>query len=143
MVHSRTLFCISLNSTHFTFSYLSWKGNFGIMGNSWGWDSTQNYPPIASPWAKIEMGWLKPQEITESGRYDLRPSATNPKVYKVSRGFPPGEYILIENRQPLRLDAKMPQGGLVIWHIDELAKHNVAAGYPGSEGWPSNGKHFR
>mmetsp|Transcript_33216 Transcript_33216/g.97980 ORF Transcript_33216/g.97980 Transcript_33216/m.97980 type:complete len:98 (+) Transcript_33216:128-421(+) len=96
-----------------------------------------------SPWAKIEMGWLTPKDITKSGRYNLPPSATSPKVLKISRGFPEGEYLLIENRASLRLDAKIPLGGLVIFHVDELAKHNVAAGYPGSEGWPSNGKHFR
>ena len=108
-----------------------------------GWDSTQLYPPIASSWSKVEMGWLSASVITESGRYYLPPIATNPKVFKISRGFPEGEYLLVENRQPLGFDAKMPVGGLVFWHIDELALHNVAAGYPGSDGWPSNGKHFR
>ena len=75
-------------------------------GYSWGWDSTQLYPPIMSPWAKMEMGWLQPEEITKSGRYTLSPSAVNPKAYKVSQGFPNREYILIENRQPLLFDEK-------------------------------------
>lgn len=91
----------------------------------------------------MEMGWLQPEEITKSGRYTLSPSAVNPKAYKISQGFPDGEYILIENRQPLLFDEKMPNGGIVMWHIDELALHNVEGGYPGKEGWPENGKHYR
>ena len=118
-------------------------GNFGMMGNSWGWDTTQLYPPIMSPWAKIEMGWLQPEEITKSGRYTLTPSAVNPKVYKISQGFPDDEYLLIENRQPLLFDKKQPHGGIVMWHIDELSLHNVEGGYPGKAGFPEDGKHYR
>lgn len=114
-----------------------------MMGNSWGWSSDQLYPPIMSPWAKMEMGWLQPEEITKSGRYTLSPSAINPKVYKISQGFPEGEYILIENRQPLLFDRKQPHGGLVMWHVDELSLHNVEGGYPGKEGFPEDGKHYR
>ncbi len=71
-----------------------------------------------------------------------------------------GEYLLIENRQPVRrftdiantelepgFEVGMPYGGLAIWHIDEAAAVNTNEGYPGqtsSSGyeWPWNGNHL-
>lgn len=115
-------------------------GSYGMMANSWGFEGSQLYPPMFSPWSKIRLGWLTADTITTSGRYSLEPSATHQATYRINLG--PSEYLLIENRQPLEFDANITQGGLCIWHIDEEAEY-YNAGYPGDQGWPNNGKHYR
>ena len=116
-------------------------GSYDVMSNCWGFDGSQLYPPMLSAWSKIKMGWLTPKVIRKSGYYNV-PSTF---VYKIQQGFPSGEYLLIENRQPLDYDDKIPQGGLAIWHIDENIS-SMESGYPGQKTnliWPYNGKHYR
>ena len=98
-------------------------GTFGIMGNSWGFDSSQKYPPLLSPWDKMEMGWMTPDIISTSGHYELPPIGESPKVYQIKSGFAEGEFLLIENRAATSSHAKMPKSGLLIWHIDNKASH--------------------
>ncbi len=117
-------------------------GSYGLMANSWGFDGSQLYPPHLSPWSKIHLGWLTPTEMIDEGTFALPAVQNNPTVFKISAGFPDGEYLLIENRQPLGFDGDMPQGGLLVWHIDEKADQDIQ-GYPGQPGWPENGRHYR
>lgn len=116
--------------------------NYGLMGNAWGFDFSQEYPPIMSPYNKIKLGWLEPIVISESKKYTIPSSADNPIVYKIEEGFPEGEYLLIENRQPKLHDQKMPQGGILIWHVDEKAD-TEREGFPDQIGWPQNGNHYK
>eukprot|EP00529_Nitzschia_sp_RCC80_P017969 CAMPEP_0113493578 /NCGR_PEP_ID=MMETSP0014_2-20120614/28663_1 /TAXON_ID=2857 /ORGANISM="Nitzschia sp." /LENGTH=820 /DNA_ID=CAMNT_0000387443 /DNA_START=589 /DNA_END=3048 /DNA_ORIENTATION=+ /assembly_acc=CAM_ASM_000159 len=120
-------------------------GSYGAMGNAWGFDGSQNFPPHLSAWSKLQLGWLDSVEPTE-GRNLVEASEiqspTLPQVYKITRDFPDGEYLLIENRQPLGFDGRMPQGGLVIWHIDEKAGLHQE-GSPSQPSWPQNGNHYR
>ncbi len=119
-------------------------GSFGLMGNSWGFDSSQQYPPIMSAWSKMKMNWISsPQEVTRSGRYTLKNTYQHPEVIIISTNFPQNEYLLIENRQKLGFDAKMPKGGLVIYHIDETASFYKNPGWYGQKNWPENGHHYR
>ena len=115
-------------------------GSFGLMANSWGFDGSQQYPPHMSPWSKIQLGWLTPNTITAAGTYTLNEAEFSPEAYRIDLGYPSGEYLLIENRQPTGFDGSMPQGGLAIWHIDESAGFNTE-GYPTSSGW--TGSHYR
>jgi len=116
-------------------------GSYGLMANSWGFDGSQHYPPHPSAWSKIQLGWVVPTAIAP-GSYSIDEAENSPSVYRVDLSYPPGEYLLIENRQPVGLDGSMPQGGLAIFHIDETAPHN-AEGHPWQSGWPENGNHYR
>ena len=117
-------------------------GSWGLMANSWGFDGSQHYPPHMCSWSKIQMGWLTPTVISTPGNYALQQFETNAEVYRIDQGFPANEYLLIENRQPVGFEADMPHGGLVVFHIDDLAGYNTQ-GYPGQTGWPTNGNHYR
>jgi hypothetical protein len=52
------------------------------------------------------------------------PSATNAQAYRINLNTAKTEYLLIENRQPLRLDLEIPPGtdgkigGLLVLHVD-------------------------
>ena len=118
-------------------------GNFDQMARCWGWDGSGLYPPTLSAWSKIALNWLTPLEISSSGSYALGPSAQVPHAYIIKEGYPEGEYLLIENRQPIGFDAQLPQGGIAIWHIDEKADDQNDRGYLGQEGWPKNGNHYK
>ena len=89
------------------------------------------------------MGWVRPNIVGMSGRYTLKPSIEYPQLIKITAGYPAHEYLLIENRQKIGFDAKLPKSGLVIYKIDELASFYKNPGYDGQEGWPENGNHFR
>jgi M6 family metalloprotease-like protein len=130
-------------------------GIYGLMANSWGADGQQLYPPYMSPWAKMMMGWVTPVEpvpgvniVEASAKQD----SSHPQLYIIKEGFPEGEFLLIENRQPIGYDWLLPQGGLAIWHIDygskgtynafELNHRQAKEGHPDQEGWPENGNHY-
>jgi len=117
-------------------------GSFGLMGNSWGFDGSQRYPPIMCAWSKMQLGWLEPKEIKASGVYEIEASAVEPEAYIIKTRFPLEEYILIENRQQLGFDAKIPQGGLAVWHIDGAVSFENPPGYPGQVNFPKNNNHY-
>lgn len=116
-------------------------GSFGLMGNSWGFDGSQRCPPQLSPWSKMQLGWINPVHIDQSGQYSIGQAASNDEYYVITAGFPTNEYLMIENRQRADLDCSLPQGGLAIWHIDDEAGFDTE-GYPGGR-WPKDGKHYR
>jgi M6 family metalloprotease-like protein len=100
-------------------------GLFDVMAFPNGQQGKGKYPGNVGPYTKIVLGWLEPIEISQDGTYIANPSFTSTQVYKISAGYPPGEYLLIENRQPLGWEpAFWGGGGIVIWSIDETADRN-------------------
>jgi M6 family metalloprotease-like protein len=112
-------------------------GSYCLMANSWGFDSSQRYPPHMSAWCKTQLGWAIPTVI-DLGTYSAPEVEFTNTVYRVNRGYTAGEYLLIENRQPVGMEADMPQGGVAVWHIDETKSDNRAEGYPAQPNWPVN-----
>lgn len=118
-------------------------GSYCMMANAWGFDGSQLFPPHFSAWCKIELGWVTPTSISTPGMYFAPQVQTTPTVFRIDQGYPGGEYLLVENRQPFGFDAMMPQGGLAVWHIDDAKCCNTDQGYPGQPGWPQNNQHYR
>lgn len=118
-------------------------GKYSLMANSWGFDSSQNYPGILDAWSKIRMGWGDVIDVSQSGNYSIYAAENDPNIYRISVGFPLYEYLLIENRQPINYDKTLPSGGLLIYHIDDILTDYYSQGYPSQSNWPQNGKHYR
>jgi hypothetical protein len=103
----------------------------------------------------MQLGWLAPFEIQYNDVYNAGASESVPDVYRISTGYEPGEYLLIENRLPVLYDVGMWQpGGTLIWHIDDNVNTpftgNRNRGFPGQVTvdsaepiWPKNGKHYQ
>ena len=125
-------------------SYLQMSYPFGPVDNLPG-----EYPGSMGPWSKILANWIQPIVITSDGTYTARPSTTAADYYQINLG-PEGEYLILEYRIPVDYDINFyDNGGLIIWHIDQLADMAQSgagqgkAGFPGQDGWPENGNHYR
>ena len=75
------------------------------MSNAGGFDGTQNSPPLLDAWSRIQLGFVAPTLISAPGTFTVTAAAlAGSQVYKITQGFPEGEYLLIENRQPMSYD---------------------------------------
>jgi len=111
----------------------------------WGFDFSQNHPGLISAWSRIQLGWVNPIELKESGTYLAQPSLHYDCIYKISYGYPEGEYLLVEHRIEESFDDGIGGSGLLIWKIDENAQQTGSSsqGYPGQSNWPANGNHYK
>ena len=118
-------------------------GLYDVMASPYGFDTRLHHCGSFSAYTKVYMEWVDVEEITEDGTYTAKAGDT--KVYKISKGFPVGEYLYIENRQNTGYDASLMGPGLAIYHVDETADNVV--GYPaqgeeeGSGNFPTS--HYR
>lgn len=64
-------------------------------------------------------------------------SEISSQVYVIKNKFPDGEYLYIENKQPMLWDSNWPNGGLVIYKVDDNADGQKNRGYPGHPNWPN------
>ena len=37
------------------------------MGDSWGWNNDQRYPPQLCAWSKVQLGYMTPTVLTSPG----------------------------------------------------------------------------
>jgi len=139
-------------------------GSHDLMANPYGWNRNPRIPGHMSPFSRNYAGWLDYIPITQNGYYAVQPSEISGTVYQISKGFPAGEYLLIENRQALHWDMDHPTGkffgfiflaysvifltqpilgiagtiGIAIYHVDEAANGMNERSWPGRDdgSWP-------
>jgi immune inhibitor A len=100
-------------------------GNWCLMGGgSWGGGGSK--PTRMSCWCLSKLGWIKPLNA-KPGTYTLDTLENDPKAcLQVWTGGKAGpEYFLLENREVVGRDAKLPGAGLAVWHIDEARSDNT------------------
>ena len=65
------------------------------------------------------MGWLEPIELKEPVTITGIPALSEEgKAYLIRNDDYPSEYYIVENRQPIGFDAKLPGSGVIVFHID-------------------------
>lgn len=73
------------------------------------------------PFHKLKLGWVRPQMITQTGRFTLPDVETKNTIWLLvdpRRGI--DEYFLVENRWPGNsYEKNLPDRGLAVWHIIE------------------------
>jgi immune inhibitor A len=100
-------------------------GNWCLMAaGSWGGGG--DTPCHPSAWCKANQGWASVDNRTSNGVVSIADVKDSNSVLRLWKdGGPGNEYFLVENRQKSRFDASLPQGGLLIWHIDDSVSTNT------------------
>lgn len=114
---------------------------FGIMASVTGWDFKRETPGYLSAYSRIKAGWVEPIRIEQDGVYALQALELSSYIYRIDHGFPNGEYLLIESKQKIKWDSDVPNGGIVIYHVDENVDKNKYPYFPGHPKWPA--EHYR
>jgi len=122
-------------------------GEYSLMGSG-------NYTSPFSPsrmdaWTLNELGWVTIVPISTDNTYAFGPAPTSDTAFYLPVGGanPRGEYLLLENRQPVQSDSAMLRdhcqawyaspsppascgGGLLIWHVDSA---QIASGFSANQ----------
>lgn len=70
-----------------------------------------------SAYERIQAGFLDPEEITESGDYNLMAFETSGKAFKIN-SIVGDEFFILENRQPIKWDKALPGHGMLAYRVD-------------------------
>jgi M6 family metalloprotease-like protein len=82
--------------------YLGGLGRYDIMSSTWGWNRNIAIPGHLSPFSRASVGWIEPIEIVTDGLYAIQAAEFSNQVYVIRQNYPAGEYLMIENRQPIK-----------------------------------------
>ncbi len=102
-------------------------GRWDVMGTG-SWNGGGKYPSELSAWSKFKLGWVTPVDVQGPlHNISLDQVETGGPVYRLRIGDPQNsnEYFLLENRQQVGFDQKLPGSGLLIWHVDEARTSNT------------------
>jgi immune inhibitor A len=98
-------------------------GNWCLMGGG-SWLGGGDKPGHPSAWCKLQQGWAGVVEPS-NGNLAIEDVKTSHTVYRLWKNNGSGdEYFLVENRQKILYDEKLPGAGLLIWHIDDSISGN-------------------
>lgn len=92
-------------------------GHFCLMG----YGGPDKNPTQVCAYLKHAAGWTSSLTTITSG---MTGSVTAGQNDFYIHAKSPTEYFIIENRQQTGRDAALPDGGLTVWHVDELGSNN-------------------
>jgi|Deesub1362B_J571_1020462.scaffolds.fasta_scaffold00088_68 immune inhibitor A len=108
-------------------------GNWSMMaGGSWGGNG--RVPVHFDAWCKKELGFLTPTNVTGIIENAVFPPVEEfPVAYRLwSYGNSSPQYFLAEFRSDQKgFDKSLPEGGLLVFHVDENQQNNNNEWYPG------------
>ncbi len=91
-------------------------GAWGLMGT--GSHTAKFSPAHLSAWEKEQLGWVRVSWLRTGKPISLPPVERDPEVYRYDVPNSGGEYVLLENRQKLGADKRLPGHGLLAWRVD-------------------------
>lgn len=79
------------------------------------------YPVNMSAWAKEQLGWLEPRQVTCDGPVSLYFQGDAPEALKMWRGgdYSGKEHFLVENRRREKWDQYLLGEGFLVTHVDD------------------------
>jgi len=108
-------------------------GSWDLMGDG-NWNNNGATPAHINMFQKIIFGWVNPIELSSPQVVkDMPNSAETPFAY-IIKTQNPNEYYVLENRQKVGFDGKIPGTGLLIYHVNynaqRFAENTVNVGHP-------------
>ncbi|HET9441007.1 MAG TPA: M6 family metalloprotease domain-containing protein, partial [Longimicrobiales bacterium] len=91
-------------------------GAWGLMGT--GSHSARYSPAHLSAWEKEQLGWVRISWLRQGLPISVPPVERDPEVYRYDIPNGTGEYVLLENRQRIGSDKRLPGHGLLAWRIN-------------------------
>lgn len=88
--------------------------------DSGSYNNDTRTPCGLSSFEKYSLGWINPQEILASGRYQLSPLNESDNCYILTTEENPDEFYMLEFRNKKGWDEFHPGHGMLVWHIDFL-----------------------
>ena len=101
-------------------------GNWCLMAGG-TWNNNGLTPAHPCAWCKIKQNWVTVKNQTQNqNKVAIKDIKTGFKAYRLwKNGTTGNEYFLVENRQKSKYDSHLPNGGLLIWHIDDSVADNT------------------
>ncbi len=96
-------------------------GRYCLMGRSSELERTRPLQPCA--YLKYRAGWAEVTPLTDP-QSNLQLTAAANQFFIMNNPKVAGEFYMISNRQKSDWDLNLPDEGLAIWHIDELASND-------------------
>ena len=91
-------------------------GSWGLMGT--GSHSARYSPAHLSAWEKEQLGWVRVSWLREGTPITIPPVEREAHIFRYDLPNTAGEYLLLENRQKIGSDKKLPGHGLLAWRVD-------------------------
>lgn len=105
-------------------------GNWCLMAGG-SWNGGGDRPAHPSAWCKANQGWVTVANQTANGSATIPDVKESHNVIRLwSSGGASQEYFLVENRQKTGFDDHLPEGGLLIWHVDDAIAGNTDENHP-------------
>ena len=80
---------------------------------------TNGYTPCAyTAWEREAMGWSKIVPLEASGKQEIKPLDEGGTAYRITNPANSHEYFVLENIQPIGLNAKAKGHGLLVTHVE-------------------------
>lgn len=99
-------------------------GDWCLMASG-SWNNNGVTPSYPCGWCRHVQGWTNTVNITSKQKLDVKNIEENKEVYRVwTKGRASSEYFMMENRQKVGFDSKLPGTGIIIYHIDETMPNN-------------------